>query len=214
MLDERVYQDVAPASGFIQVEPLEGAPATEETEVWVLFDRDNLYVSGRCWDSAPESEWVANEMRRDGMGQGEYLGILLDTFYDRRNAVEFVVNPLGGRMDGQITNERGWNGDWNPVWDVRVGRFEGGWTFEAEIPFKSLRYRPGSTQIWGFNVERRVAWKNEYSTLTPLPAVLKSGLWDIRRASPEAQSRSVAGTTRLGVLTEKNSITCPTTINS
>ena len=170
VLDERVYQDVPPASGFIQVEPLEGALATEQTEVWVIFDGENLYVSGRCLDSAPESEWVANEMRRDGMGQGEWLGILLDTFYDRRNAVEFVVNPLGGRMDGQITNERAWNGDWNPVWDVRVGRFEGGWTFEAEIPFKSLRYHPGSTQTWGFNVERRVAWKNEYSTLTRLPA--------------------------------------------
>ena len=170
VLDERVYRDVPPASGFIQVEPLEGALATEQTEVWVIFDRENLYVSGRCLDSAPESEWVANEMRRDGAGQGEWIGILLDTFYDRRNAVEFVVNPLGGRMDGQITNERAWNGDWNPVWNVRVGRFEGGWTFEAEIPFKSLRYRPGPTQTWGFNVERRVAWKNEYSALTRLPA--------------------------------------------
>ena len=170
VLDERVYRDVPPASGFIQVEPLAGALATEQTEVWVIFDRENLYVSGRCLDSAPESEWVANEMRRDGAGQGEWIGILLDTFYDRRNAVEFVVNPLGGRMDGQITNERAWNGDWNPVWNVRVGRFEGGWTFEAEIPFKSLRYRPGPTQTWGFNVERRVAWKNEYSALTRLPA--------------------------------------------
>ena len=101
---------------------------------------------------------------------GEYVGILLDTFYDRRNAVELVVNPLGGRMDGQITDERAWNGDWNPVWNVRTGRFAGGWTFEAEIPFRSLRYRPGRAQTWGFNVERRVAWKNEYSTLVPLPA--------------------------------------------
>ena len=169
-LDERAYQDVPPVSGFIQVNPLEGEPATEQTEIWVLFDGDNLYVAGRCHDSAPESRWVANEMRRDGSGLGEFVGIVLDTFYDRRNAVELVVNPLGGRMDGQITNERAWNGDWNPVWDVRAGRFAGGWTFEAEIPFKSLRYRPGQLQTWGFQVERLVAWKNEHSTLTPLPA--------------------------------------------
>ena len=169
-LDERLYRDVPAASDFIQVLPDEGEPATEQTEIWVAFDAENLYVSGRCHNAAPESEWVASEMRRDGTGLGQYVGILLDTFHDRRNGVELVVNPLGGRMDGQITDERAWNGDWNPVWSVRVGRFDGGWTFEAAIPFKSLRYRPGREQTWGFNVERRVVWNNEYSALVPLPA--------------------------------------------
>ena len=169
-LDEGIYRDVPPASDFIQVLPDEGEPATEQTEIWVAFDEENFYVSGRCLNTAPESEWVANDMRRDGTGLGQYVGILLDTFHDRRNAVELVVNPLGGRLDGQITNERDWNGDWNPVWRVRVGRFDGGWTFEAAIPFKSLRYRPGRAQTWGFNVERRIVWNNEYSALVPLPA--------------------------------------------
>ena len=169
-LDERIYRDLPPASDFIQVLPDEGELATEQTEIWVAFDDENLYVSGRCLNAAPESEWVANDMRRDGMGLGQYVGILLDTFHDRRNAVELVINPLGGRLDGQITNERAWNGDWNPVWSVRVGRFDGGWSFEAAIPFKSLRYRPGRAQTWGFNVERRVVWKNELSALVPLPA--------------------------------------------
>ena len=169
-LDERIYRDTPPASDFIQVLPNEGDLATEQTEIWVAFDDENLYVSGRCLNAAPESEWVANDMRRDGMGLGQYVGILLDTFHDRRNAVELVINPLGGRLDGQITNERAWNGDWNPVWSVRVGRFDGGWTFEAAIPFRSLRYRPGRAQTWGFNVERRVVWKNELSALVPLPA--------------------------------------------
>ena len=170
VLDERIYQALPPASGFIQILPDEGQLASEQTAVWVLFDDDNLYVSARCLSAAPESEWVASDMRRDGTGLGQYVGIVLDTFYDRRNAVEFVINPLGGRMDGQITNERGWNQDWNPVWSVRVGRFDGGWTFEAVIPFKSLRYRPGREQVWGFNIERRVVWNNEYSALVPLPA--------------------------------------------
>ena len=169
-LDERLYRDSLPASDFIQVLPNEGEIAAEQTEIWVAFDGENLYVSGRCHNAAPESAWVANDMRRDGTGLGQYVGILLDTFHDRRNAVELVINPLGGRLDGQITNERAWNGDWNPVWSVRVGRFDGGWTFEAAIPFKSLRYRPGRAQTWGFNAERRVVWNNEYSALVPLPA--------------------------------------------
>ena len=172
VLGERLYRDFPPASGFVQVEPVEGAPATERTEVWTAFDDDNFYVAGRCWDSAPESRWVVNELRRDNfnIGQNEYVDVVLDTFHDGRNAVDFTVNPLGGRMDGQITDERDYSADWNPIWSVRTGRFDGGWTFEAAIPFKSLRYRPGREQVWGFNVVRFVRWKNEQSALTPLPA--------------------------------------------
>ena len=72
-------------------------------------------------------------------------------------------------MDGQVTDER-YTRDWNPIWEVRPGRFEDGWTFEAAIPFKSLRYRPGRSQVWSFNVQRNVRRKNESSYLVPMPA--------------------------------------------
>ena len=171
-LNERVYDDVPALSDFIQQEPNEGAPATERTEAWVLFDDDNIYISVRCLDSAPESQWIVNEMRRDSPNilQNEGIHISFDTFYDRRNGVVFAVNSIGGRIDGQATDERNWNGDWNPIWEVRTGRFSGGWTLEAAIPFKSLRYRPGRAQTWGFNIRRMVRWKNEMSSLAPLPA--------------------------------------------
>ena len=110
------------------MEPRAGAPATERTEAWVLFDDTNLYVVARAWDAAPESEWVINEMRRDSpnLSQNEGVGILLDTFYDRRNGIFFTISPIGGRVDGEVSNERNYNGDWNPVWTVETGRFEGG----------------------------------------------------------------------------------------
>jgi len=95
---------------------------------------------------------------------------MFDTFYDRRNSVNFVTNALGARQDGQVTNERQWNGDWNTVWEVRAGRFEGGWTVEIAVPFKSLRYRPGRAQVWGFNAFRTNRWKNEISYVTRVPA--------------------------------------------
>ena len=171
-LNEPLYQEVPPVSGFIQQEPEEGSPATEQTEVWVSFDDDNFYLSVRCWDSAPESQWIVGDMRRDSfnVSSGEFVGVLLDTFYDRRNGVNFGVNPSGGRVDAQMTDERGMNMDWNPIWELRTGRFEGGWTLEVAFPFKSLRYRPGRAQIWGFNLMRDVRWKNEQSFLVPIPA--------------------------------------------
>ena len=174
VLDERVYQDVPAVSDFIQTEPVEGALATEKSEVWVLFDDEHFYITFRCWAENPEAELVANDMRRDSFGvfSGEVVDFVFDTFYDRRNSVSFTVNPIGGRMDGQITDERDYFRDWNPIWDVRTGRFDGGWTFEAAIPFKSLRYRPGRTQVWGINLARHVktAEKNEISYLVAIPA--------------------------------------------
>jgi len=167
-LDEALYATPS-ISDFIQVEPQGGAPATEKTEVWVSFDDSNIYVSFRNWESQPE-RLVANEMRRDNtnitMGN-DNIAFLLDTFYDRRNAMLFETNPLGGRMDGQLTNERP-TMDFNPVWEVRTGRFEGGWTVEAAVPFKSLRYGPARSQVWGFNARRVNRAKNEVSFVTQL----------------------------------------------
>tara|TARA_B100001123_G_scaffold393070_1_gene472766 strand:- start:7351 stop:10101 length:2751 start_codon:yes stop_codon:yes gene_type:complete len=173
ILDEAVYRDFNPATGFLQQEPDEGMPATDQTELWVLFDADTVYFAVRCWSEHPD-QIVANEMQRDGQGVfgNDTISILLDTFYDRRNGFEFKTNAMGGLFDGTIVGERNSNRDWNGVWDVRTAYFDQGWTIEMAIPFKTLRYRAGAAQVWGINVQRRVASKNEISFLTPMPAAL------------------------------------------
>jgi hypothetical protein len=168
--DEALYESVPAMSGFVQIEPDLGAPATERTEVWVAFDGDNFYLSFRCWDTHPERR-VATEMRRDGnnlYNGNDVISIFVDTFYDRRNGLGITMNSIGGRNDGQIVNGQ-YNSDWNPVWDMANGSFDGGWTLEVALPFKSLRYRTGTAQIWGFNVLRTVRWRNELSALIPVP---------------------------------------------
>ena len=171
VLDEEVYRSVQPITDFLQQVPVEGAPASERTEAWIMFDDTNVYVSARVHDSAPESEWVANEMRRDTsqLRQNDTFTVFFDTFYDRRNGFNFYTNPLGARADQQFTNEGNPNSDWNPVWDVRTGRFDGGWTAEMEIPFKTLRYRSGGAQLWGVQMRRSVRRKNEWTYLTRIP---------------------------------------------
>ncbi len=165
-LDEALYA-ATPITSFVQNEPNWGAEATERTEVWISFDRDNVYVSVRAWESEPE-RMIANEMRRDSNNilENENFAFSFDPYYDRRNGVILQFNPLGGRMDGQVTNESQYNGDWNPVWRVVVARFDGGWTGEAIVPFRSLRYRSGPAQLWGFNARRINRWKNEISYLS------------------------------------------------
>ena len=182
LLEEPVYREVQSIDGFIQNLPQEGQPSTERTQAWVFYDDTHFYVSARLWESAAPEDWTANEMRRDTsqLRQNDNFGIVLDTFHDRRNGFKFYTNPLGARADQVITDEGNPNRDWNPVWDVRTGQFDGGWTVEMAIPFKSIRYRSGNNQVWGFQMRRSIRRKNEWTFLTALPASLGGSAADFR----------------------------------
>ena len=170
VLDEAVYREVPPISGFVQQEPIENAPASEPTDAWIFFDADTLYVTARNWDRDP-SRMIVNELRRDSNNliQNEHLTITLDTFHDRRNGFLFLVNALGGMLDESFFDERNASRDWNTVWDARTSRFAEGWIVEVAIPFKSLRYPPGSGHVWGIQLNRGIRHKNERTWLSPVP---------------------------------------------
>lgn len=87
VLDEEVYRTTMPIDEFIQLVPRIGERVSERTEAWVTFDREYIYVSARCWNSAPSSEWIADEMHHDSnrLTEGEMFGVLFDTFHDRRS---------------------------------------------------------------------------------------------------------------------------------
>ena len=191
-LTESVYEEYAPFGDFVQVVPVAGNPSSERTDVWVMFDDANIYVTCRCWDSSPPEQWVINEYRRDtpGLRNNEHFGVMFDTFYDRRNGVMFYANALGARADYSVIDETGSNTDWNPVWDVKGSRFDGGWIVEMQIPFKSIRYNAGQDQMWGIQFRRSIRHKNEWTYLNPVPPFL---------AGPQALNRVSAGGTLVGL---------------
>lgn len=184
-LKEEIYRQVPAIDGFIQQEPYEGQPATQKTEVWVLYDEVNLYVAARCWSTDP-GRIVANDMRRDGsaLSQNDNFGVLLDTFRDRRNGFVFYTNPIGGIGDSMVTDERDMNRDWNTVWRVRTSRFADGWMVEMAIPFRSLRYPGPGPQDWGIQFRRVSRGTNEFSYLTAMPAAF--GMRAMMRVSQSA----------------------------
>jgi hypothetical protein len=167
-LDEEAYATVPAITEFIQGEPDNGAPITERTEAWVMFDDNFIYISCRCWDPQMD-RIVANDMRRDSpnLRNNDNFAVEFDTFHDRRNGFLFYVTPIGALFDGMTTDERQNNSDWNTVWEGKVGRFEGGWTAEMAIPFKSLRYKPERDQTWGINLRRVIRSKNEWAYIVP-----------------------------------------------
>ena len=169
VLDDPVYDQAPAAGGFLQQEPIEGAPVSQGTRVWVLYDADSLYVAAALEESEPE-RLRASEMRRDhrNIGWNDSFSVILDTFYDRRNGFLFHTNVLGGLFDAQVTDERNTNSDWNTVWWVKSAQTEREWTVEMRIPFRSLRYAAGGPQLWGINFRRFIKHRNEKSFLTPM----------------------------------------------
>ena len=183
-LDEAVYTDNMPVDGFTQQEPREGQPATEATQAWVMFDDNNLYIGARNFDSQSD-RMVLNDIRHDSNSliQNEQLTVILDTFHDKRNGFLFLVNALGGMLEETFVDERNNSRDWNTVWDAKTARFDGGWTVEMQIPFKSLRYQPGQGQTWGLNMNRIIKWKNERTWLAPMPAAYGTGVFRISKGA-------------------------------
>ncbi|MBY0494970.1 MAG: carbohydrate binding family 9 domain-containing protein [Cyanobacteria bacterium] len=170
-LDDEVYRQYPGFEGMLQASPKYNEPSTEQTEIWVMFDGDNIYIAAKCWDTAPPEKWIANELRRDTnqMRQNDHFGVGFDTFYDRRSGYMFYANPIGGFSDYSVVDEGAPNSDWNPVWIAKTGRFDGGWTIEMQFPFKSLRYTSGSDQVWGIQFRRSIRHKNEWTYWTPVP---------------------------------------------
>jgi len=181
VLDEAIWTSAEPATGFVQADPLEGQPATEQTEVRVAFDDEFLYIAARCLDSDP-SGVIVNEIRKDFVPrEQDAFEVLLDTFLDRRNGFVFSTNAAGARADTQIANEgREVNTNWDAVWWVAATRNTEGWAAEFKIPFKTLRYEGGPGRDWGINFARRIRRKNEVTYWSPV-----SRAFSIYRASSE-----------------------------
>ena len=178
-LEEPVWRTAAVIDAFTQQEPSEGAPATERTEVRLLYDSQALYVAVHAYDSNPAAV-IATEMRRDSsrLFDEDNFQIILDTFRDSRSGYMFVTNPLGAKLEQQVFEEGGGNArgaasnvnrDWNGVWSAAARRTADGWTAEIMIPTVTLRSPAVASQVWGINFMRNIRRKNEQVFWAPIP---------------------------------------------
>ncbi|MGE0445135.1 MAG: DUF5916 domain-containing protein [Vicinamibacterales bacterium] len=160
-LDEAVWRRAEAARDFIQVDPQNGQPATEPTEVRLAFDSENFYMGVTAYDSEPD-RWLGYQRRRDEfLGSDDRFMWTIDTFLDARSGYFFEMNPAGLMADSAF----GINGDnrqWDGIWNARVIHTDFGWTIEIVIPFRTLNFNPAS-DTWGINFQRTVRRKNEDS---------------------------------------------------
>ena len=160
-LGEPFWSRAVPAADFIQIDPANGSPATERTEVRIVFDRDALYLGVTCFDSEPD-RWIGWQLRRDErLFSDDSFMWTIDTFLDGRTGYLFEMNP-SGMMADTLMGVGGENREWDGIWNARARHSEIGWTLEIELPFRTLNFDPDS-DAWGINFQRVVARKNEQS---------------------------------------------------
>jgi hypothetical protein len=165
ILDEAAWQQAEVARDFLQEDPNEGMPATESTEVRVLYDGANLYFGVICFDTDRDGI-LARELRRDNsLGSDDSFAIILDTFHNHRNAFLFRINPRGTQFDALITEEgRVVNSAWEERWEDETSIHDQGWSAEIKIPLKSIRFPASQAEpVFGVDFERVIRRKNEFT---------------------------------------------------
>ncbi|PYQ99173.1 MAG: hypothetical protein DMF96_08070 [Acidobacteria bacterium] len=155
----------------MQSEPNEGEPASEQTEVRVLYDDANLFIGMFAHDSSP-GDIIVSELRKDfDPGANDAFEVILDTFHDERNGYRFATNALGAKWDAQMVNEgRDINSNWDGIWSVQTRIVKTGWYAEIMIPFRTLRFADADPQTWGLNfltASRRACFSTRCCITTP-----------------------------------------------
>ena len=187
VIGDPAWAQATPITTFWQEQPNEGQPASERTEVRIIFTADTLYIGAVMYDSDPSGIIVSDARRDSALDDSDSFQMIVDTYRDRQNGFVFGTNPAGIEYDGQVTNEgqgggglgqgqrqsggsgSGFNINWDAAWTVRSKISEHGWSAEFAIPFRTLRYPASTSQTWGVNFQRNIRRKNERAYWAPIP---------------------------------------------
>lgn len=158
-VDEEVWKDAAVFKDFYQTNPGDNIAPSKPTEVLVMYDEKNLYVAFKCWDEKDKIR--ATVAKRDEVFGEDNVRMWLDTYNDQRRAYVIGFNPLGIQQDGIFTEGQGADFSVDIVMESKGVIEDWGWSVEAKIPFKSLRYVAGKGKHWGFNAARNIDRLND-----------------------------------------------------
>lgn len=152
-LDDLCWQNTGTWQGdFIQQQPNQAKPPSQETQIKILYDNTFLYVAIICYDNEPEKIRPVLG-RRDDLN-GDMAGIALDSYYDKQTAFEFNLTAAGQKVDLMHLGEYGWDFNWDAVWDGKSSVGDSAWYAEMRIPFSQLRYANKEEHVWGMHIWR------------------------------------------------------------
>lgn len=153
-LDDEGWRNVEAVTEFKQIDPHEGQPASQRTEVRIVFDEEALYVAARMFDSLGARGVTTRLVRRDADMQSDWFHVVIDSYHDHLGRAFFQVNPSGVKFDALGVGASNPDPAWDPIWETAAQIDSLGWTAEMRIPFSQLRFSRSPTQTWGFQIRR------------------------------------------------------------
>ncbi|HOT15229.1 MAG TPA: DUF5916 domain-containing protein [Bacteroidales bacterium] len=166
-LDDECWQHGSWSEQFVQQTPDEGGRASEITMFKVLFDKENIYVAFRCYDSQPDK--IQNLVGKRDELIGDMVGINFDSYFDKRFGYEFNITAGGSKIDQLLKNDGSADVNWNAVWYGATAIGDSGWTAEMQIPLSQLRYNDKPDQIWGLHAWRWISRHMEEDQWSLIP---------------------------------------------
>ena len=174
-LDETDWSRAAPATVFTQVDPDEGAPSSERTEVRFLISDDALYIGARLYDRDPTAI-KSTLARRDEPAESDLFEVFLDPYHDHLSGVRFRVNPAGSIREAAMRSSGGEDSSWDPIWEAEARVDSLGWVAEMRIPLSQLRYNRHDEAVWGLQMGRVIFRKGEASFFSFVPKTESFGV--------------------------------------
>ena len=157
ILDEPAYSQAQPAKDFVQLQPYNGKPAYQPSEVFILYDQTAIYVGAMLYDQSPDS--IFNFFsERDNIGMSDYFGIYFDPYNQGQLAYGFFITPAGVQTDMKAIKSDYDNEDdsWDAVWQSKTRITEKGWVVEMRIPYSALRFPENGGGTWGLQMFRNI----------------------------------------------------------
>lgn len=181
VLDEPFWALVQPVTGFLQRDPVDGAPASEKTEVRIAYTPTALYFGMTMHDSEPNLI-RGNILQRGGwIDKDDNIRIALDTYDDDRNAYMFEVGVLGTQDDALISDESSTDWNWDGIYTTEARITEEGWVLEIEIPFTTIRFDDTEAPEMGIAIARTIRRKNESVFWPHIGQEYRSGIVQVSR---------------------------------
>lgn len=178
LLDEQFWKSPNKITDFVQREPRDGDFPSEQTEVMILYDEQNIYLGIRFFDSEPD-KIIYRTKDRDNFNvlEDDQFVLALDTYNDERNGYWFSTNPAGAKIDAQFNDEGNiFNENWDGIWQIETSIDSFGWTIEMAIPLSTIRFSGGGQVMMAANFMRRIVRKNEIIYFPPMPLLYKQTL--------------------------------------
>jgi len=166
-MDEAAWATAPLLTNFHQTRVELGKPAREQTEVRILYDRENLYFGFHCLDSHPDEVTAYSVQNESFLHQEDNVTVMIDSYLDHRNSYYFWTNMLGVRTDGRIVNDgESFGTDWQGEWEAKGSRVADGWIVEIRIPFRNFQYDNADEHTFGVMLDREEARLQEWSNWT------------------------------------------------